>query len=305
MTDRLEDVVLTRPSTGRPGPLDEQLYDLVEARFRRIIRDNPIVGTYVGIHTEDARFGDGSRDALLNELAEEKAHLAAIEAIPPAGLSQSARFERDLEIHNLRLAIFDIETGRIWERRSTALDAIGDGLFLIFAQDFAPLPERLDSIAGRLEEIPAYLEQSKTRATVPQVRLWQRLEIESADDLPSFFDEILAAGEGLPDPERRRLTKAAEGARSALASYSSWLEASLADGTDDWALGRERYDELVRLRAFDGLDSDAILAIGEEQLRLNREERVAAARELDPDADEASVVDRIKRDHPATFEEAL
>ena len=118
MTDRLEDVVLTRPTTGRPGPLDERLYDLVEARFRRIIRDNPIVGTYVGIHTEDARFGDGSRDALMAELAEEKAHLAAVDAIAAAGVSPSARFERDLEIHNLRLAIFDIETGRIWERRS-------------------------------------------------------------------------------------------------------------------------------------------------------------------------------------------
>ena len=305
MTDRLEDVVLTRPTTGRPGPLDERLYDLIEARFRRIIRDNPIVGTYVGIHTEDARFGDGSRDAIIDELAKEKAHLAAIEAVAPAGLSPSARFERDLELHNLRLAIFDIERGRIWERRSTALDAIGDGLFLIFAQDFAPLPERLDSIAGRLEEIPAYLEQSKTRATVPQVRLWQRLEIESAGDLPSFLDEIVAAGVDLPDADRRRLTTAADGARAALAAYRDWLEGTLDDGTDEWALGRERYDELVSLRAFDGLDSDAILAIGEEQLQLNREKRAAAARELDSGVDEATVVDRIKRDHPATFEEAL
>jgi uncharacterized protein (DUF885 family) len=305
VTDRLEDVVLTRPTTDRPGPLDERLYDLVEARFRRIIRDNPIVGTYVGIHTEDDRLGDASRDAVLEELAQEQAHLAAVAAIQPAGLSATGRVERDLEIHNLRRAIFDIEVGRIWERRSTALDAIGDGLFLIFAQDFAPLPERLESITGRLEDVPEYLEAAKSRAVVPQVRLWQRLEIESAGDLPSFFDEIVAAGAALPDAERRRLARAADGARAALATYSTWLEGTLTDGTDDWALGRERYDELVGLRAFDGLDSDAILAIGEEQLRVNREARVAAARDIDPDVDEATVVDRIKEDHPATFEDAL
>ena len=305
MTDRLEDVVLTRPESARPGPLDERLYDLVEDRFRRIIRANPIVGTYFGIHTEDDRLGDGSRDAVLDELANEKAHLATIEAVAPSGLSPDARLERDLEIHNLRRAVFDIETARIWERRSTALDAIGDGLFLIFAQDFAPLAERLDSIAGRLEAIPAFLEESRTRATVPQVRLWQRLEIESAGDLPSFLDEIIAAGTDLPDAERRRLTKAADGARAALAAYSTWLERTLSEGTEQWALGPEQYDELVGLRAFDGLDSDAILAIGEEQLRLNRDARVTAAREIDPDADEATVVDRIKQDHPATFEEAL
>jgi uncharacterized protein (DUF885 family) len=305
LTDRLEDVVLTRPEAGRPGPLDDKLFDLVEARFRRVIRDNPVVGTYVGIHTEDNRLGDASRDGVLEELGQQKAHLAAIESIDPSGLSQLGRLERDLELHNIRREIFDTETVRTWERRSTALDEIGDALFLVFAQDFAPLPERLDSIAGRLEAVPAFLEESKTRATVPQVRLWQRLEIESAADLPTFLDEIVAAGTGLPGPERRRLTAAAETARRALASYSSWLEQSLADGTDDWPLGRERYDELVGLRAFDGLDADAILAIGEEQREVNHEARVRAAREIDPDSDEATVVDRIKRDHPATFEEAL
>jgi uncharacterized protein (DUF885 family) len=305
VTDRLEDVVLTRPSATRPGPLDERLFDLVETRFRRLVRDNPVLGTYVGIHTEDDRLGDASREALIGELADEKAHLAAVDAIEPAGLSPLGRLERDLEIHNLKRTIFDTETVRTWEQRSTALDTIGDALFLIFAQDFAPLPERLSLLAGRLEAIPEYLEGSKSRATVPQVRLWQRLEIESAADLPSFLDEIVAAGTDLPDLERRRLTSAADKARRAFGSYSAWLEKTLADGDDEWALGSERYDELVSLRAFDGLDSDAILAIGEEQLRLNREARVEAAREIDPSTDEATVVDRIKRDHPATFEEAL
>ena len=306
MPDRLDDVVLTRPQRAPDaGPFDDTFYDLVEARFRRVIRDNPIVGTFLGIHTEDARLGDGSRDAVLEELAAEKAHLAAIEAIDAAGLSRTARFERDLEIHNLRRAIFDTDVVRIWERRSTALDAVGDALFLIFAQDFAPLPERLASIAGRLEAVPAFLDESRSRAAVPQVRLWQRLEIESAGDLPSFLDEILAAAGDLPDVERRRLERADAAARTALDAYTAWLQDSLARGTDEWALGRERYDELVALRAFDGLDADAILAIGEEQLAKNREGRIAAARELDPDADEATVVDRVKSDHPATFEEAL
>ena len=306
MTDRLEDVVLSRPEAARDaGPLDGTLYDLVEARFRRVVRDNPIVGTYLGIHTEDARLGDGSRDAVLAELDAERRHLAAVEAIDSAGLSVAARFERDLEIHNVRRQVFDTDVVRTWERRSTALDTAGDALFLLFASDYAPLPERLDSIAGRLEALPAFLEESKSRATVPQVRLWQRLEIESAGDLPSFLDEIVAAGAGLAEPERRRLTAASDAARTALGAYAGWLEASLASGTDDWALGRERYDELVALRAFDGLDADAILAIGEEQLASNKAARVAAAHEIDPDVDEVTVVDRIKEDHPATFEEAL
>jgi uncharacterized protein (DUF885 family) len=306
MPDRLEDVLLSRPDPAPDaGPLDAHLYDLVEARFRRVVRDNPLVGTYLGLHTEDHRLGDGSRDALLAELAAEKAHLAEVEDLDPVGLSATAQFERDLEIHNLRREIFDTDVVRIWERRSLALDTIGDALFLIFAQDYAPLAERLGAIAGRLEAVPAYLEESRTRAVVPQVRIWQQLEIESAADLPSFLDEILAASSEVAEADRRRLTRASDAARAALGGYLDWLKASLASGTDEWALGRERYDELVTLRAFDGLDADSILAIGEEQLATNRAARVAAAREIDPDAVEASVVDRIKSDHPASFEEAL
>jgi len=207
--DRLDDVPLTRPEAAVPGPLDEQFYDIVERRFRRVIRDNPIVGNYFGIHTEDHRLGDGSRDALLGELADEKAHLAAVEALDPAGLSDDARFERDLELHNLRRVIFDTEVVRTWERRSTALDVIGDALFLLFAQDFAPLEERLSAIASRLEAVPTYLAESRTRAAVPQVRLWQQIEIESVADLPTFLSEIVAAGSRLPDTERRRLERAA------------------------------------------------------------------------------------------------
>jgi uncharacterized protein (DUF885 family) len=270
-----------------------------------VIRDNPIVGTYLGIHTEDGRLGDGSREAVLGELAAERAHVAKVEALDAAGLSAAARLERDLEIHNLRRAIFDVDVVRTWERRSTALDTVGDALFLLFAQDYAPLPVRLDSIASRLEAMPRFLDESRTRAVVPQVRLWQRLEIESAADLPAFFNEIVAAGSDLPTTESKRLRAAADRATSALKDYTTWLDASLKSGTDDWVLGRERYDELVGLRAFDGLDADAILAIGEEQLASNKAARVAAAREIDPDAPETDVIDRIKDDHPATFEEAL
>ncbi len=303
----LDDLALTRPAPAPDrGPLDDRFYDLVEARFRRIVRDHPDFATFIGIHTEDHRLASGERDAVLAEIAADRAHLATVEAIDPAGLSETARFERDLEIHNLRRDIFDADVQRIWERRSTALDGVGDPLFALFARDFAPLPERLDAISSRLEATPAFLEASKSRAAVPQVRLWQTIEIETAGEIPTLFEEIVAAGEGvLAGAELRRLQAAAARAKTAVAEYRTWLEGTLENGTDDWALGRERYDELVGLRAFDGLDADAILEIGLEQLVTNAEARVAAAREIDPSVDERTVVNRIKEDHPATFEAAL
>ena len=306
MNPALRAAPLSRPAPAPvPGRLDDHLYDLVEDHFRWLIDRNPLIGTYFGIHTEDHRLGDATRDGVLEDIEAERRHLAAVEALADADLSEDARFERDLEIHTTRRSIFDLTEIRTWERRSTALDVIGDGLFLLFAQDYAPLPERLDAIASRLEAVPAFLDESRTRAVVPQVRPWQQLEIESAADLPGFFDEITAAGSDLPDPERRRLEAAAEAARKAISAYAETLKASLDSGSDDWALGRERYDELVALRAFDGLDADAILEVGEDQLEMQKAARLRAAAEIDDRVAEATVIDRLKTDHPATFAEAL
>jgi uncharacterized protein (DUF885 family) len=260
----------------------------------------------MGVHTEDHRLGDGSREAVLGELAAERAHLAVVEAIDPAVLSDVGRVERELELHNVRRSIFDLDVQRTWERRSTAMDAVGDSLFAVFARDFAPLADRLVSLASRIESIPGYLEQHRSRAAVPQVRLWQTLELESAADVPSLLDEIVAAGPGaLADGELRRLTRASERARAAIEDYSGWVRTTLERAVDDWQLGPERYNELIRLRAFDGLDADAILEVGHHQLAENKARRVAAAKEIDPSVDEATVLDRIKRDHAATFAEAL
>ena len=169
--------------------------------------------------------------------------------------------------------------------------------------------ERLDAIASRLEAVPDVPRPSRaTRAVVPQVRAWQELEIESAADLPSFFDEIVdGRSRSLPDAERRRLggrRRHAPGPRSP--TTAPGCRTSLATGTDDWALGRERYDELVGLRAFDGLDADAILEIGERPARDEQGRPDPGGRARSTTArPRPTVIDRIKSDHPATFEEAL
>ena len=270
------------------------------------MRDNPVAATYYGIHDDDDQLGDGGRETILAEVAADREHLSAIEALDDAGLSPAARFERDLEVHNTRRSIFESDELRIWERRSLALDTVGDGLFLLFVRDHAPLAERLDAIAGRLEGVPRHLDEARTRSDRPQVRLWQRIEIESAGQLPLLFDEVVTAGRDVLGPsEQRRLERAASTAAASVELYTTWLEGTLANGVDATGVGRELHDRMVELRAFDGLDADAILALGEQKLAEEREARAAAAREIDPDSDVHEVVARLKADHAGSFTEAL
>jgi uncharacterized protein (DUF885 family) len=302
-----ETIPISRPPRAADaGPLDDRFYELVEARFRRLVAAHPPMATYLGIHVFDDRLGDGSAEAVEGELEAERAHLTAVERLDPEGLSAFVRFERDLEVHNVRRSIFELDAIRLWERRSTAIDTLGDALFSVFARDFAPLPERLAALAARLDGVPRFLAEHRTRARVPQVRLWQQLEIDQAADLPELIEAIVAAGRGtLRDGDQRALEAAAGRAKAALAEYADWLRTTLPGGTDRWALGRETYDALLSLRALDGLTADEILEIGQEQLAIHRAARAAAAREIDPEASEAAVIDRVKGDHPPTFDAAL
>ncbi len=273
-----------------------------------LLHREPVLATYLGIHDQDERLGDMSRAGRLELIEIERRFLADLEALDPAGLSEPNRIERELAMLSARRSLFDGEVHRLWERRVTAGEEIGDAIFLLFVRDFAPLAERLTTIAARLEAAPLALSQVRDRLGDDPVALWLQLELDAVDSLPGFLDVIVAAGQSTfppGDPALARLERAAEGAKGALVDYGEWIGEQLPNAGDDFALGRERLDELIALRAFDGLTTDEILAIGHEQLAINRVARRAAAAEIDPDAPEEEVLARVKGDHPGSFEEAL
>jgi uncharacterized protein (DUF885 family) len=287
---------------------DARLRTLIQDRFDALMATWPSHATYLGIHQHDGRLADLSREAKLADIAAERRFVGALEAIQPLDLGESDRFERDVALHSARLRLFSAEVERGWERRATAAEEVGDSLFLLLARDFAPLPERLDSMTQRLEAVPDALGQARSRMGDRPVRLWNELEVAAAQELPSLTSEIVAAGrEILPrgSTELSRLEAAAKAANAALETYAGWVSEQLAGSTAEVALGRVDFDTLIGLRAFDGLDADDILAIGWEQLETMHAVRQEAGRLIDPGATESEIVDRVKSDGPADFDEAL
>ena len=163
MTDRLEDVVLTRPTRGRArparrAPLRPRRGALPAAHPRQPARRDVPRHPHRGPPARRRH----ARRACSRELADEKAHLAAIEALdagrPVAGRPARAR-PRDPQRRAGRSSTpRSSGPGSAARRRSTRSATPCSSLF---ARDFAPLPERLDAIASRLEAVPAFLEESQ------------------------------------------------------------------------------------------------------------------------------------------------
>ncbi|CAN5831118.1 hypothetical protein BH23CHL8_BH23CHL8_14430 [soil metagenome] len=299
---------ISRQAVTAPRPGDERVTGLVSERFDALMATWPGLATYLGVHQHDGRLADLSREATEADMGAEAAFISALDGVAHESLSAHAGFERDVALHAARLRLFMAEVHREWERRASAVDEVGDGLFMLLARDFAPLRERLDPMTDRLEAAPAALRRVRDRLGPRPVRLWNEMEIAAAGGLPTLINEVVAAGRAVwsdGQPELRRLERAAEATRAALADYTAWLTSRLAGAVDEFALGAPDLDRLIALRAFDGLASDDILAIGTEQLAAQHRARREAAAEIDPHADEAEVMEGVKRDGPADFEAAL
>src|SRR3989304_2606347 len=87
---------LAVPDEMTPAPLDARLEALAAARFEAVLRRNPVLATFMGRHAADDRLGDLSPEGVERDLAEVRTYIADLEALAPAGLSASARFERQL-----------------------------------------------------------------------------------------------------------------------------------------------------------------------------------------------------------------
>lgn len=292
--------------TMAPSDADARFDRTIDRWFRDQLAMRPETATHFGIHDHDGDLSPGGRDAVDEEVAFFRRTIDELSAIDASELSNERALDRDLAIHQARLGLYWQTEYRTWAGSSGGAGHIGEALFPLFTRDFAPLSDRMESIASRLESAPRYLLETRDRVTDP-VRLWTEIDIESTQMLPGFLDTILAASrsERADRALDARLTKAVEATTAALEEHAAWLRDDvLPRAHADWKAGPERYEEMVRLRELEAT-GDEILAVGEELLVSEHAAREALLPEIDPGASASEVADLVKNDHAGTFAQSL
>ena len=127
-------------------------------------------------------------------------------------------------------------------------DEIGDGLFLLMANDRREPAERLTDIRSRLEAIPAYLDRLFERLDRPVAR-WVNIEMEKVDAMPDLLRATVAFAEEAGWPERTALEGAANTAQEALERYRGRLGAL--ETTRQIHIGEDATRRLVALRGIE------------------------------------------------------
>jgi uncharacterized protein (DUF885 family) len=292
--------------TMAPSDADARFDRTIDRWFRDQLAMRPEVATFFGLHEHDGDLSSGGRDAVDEEIEFYRRTIDELSAIDPSELTDERALDRDLAIHQARLGLYWQSEYRTWAGSSEAASHIGESIFPLFTRDFAPLADRLTSIASRLEAAPRYVAETRERVTEP-VRLWAEIDLKSTEMLPGFLDTVLAAArsEAVDEAIVNRLTAAVEDANGALAEHAAWLRDDvLPRASADWKAGPERFAEMVRLRELEA-DGDEILAVGEELLGTEKAAREALLSEIEPGGTAEEVADVVKDDHAATFAESL
>jgi uncharacterized protein (DUF885 family) len=284
---------------------DARFNRTVERWFRSLLTLDPEEATYVGIHDHDHRLSNGTREHVEEQAAFHRAAMDEMERFPADDLSADRALDRELVIHESRLALHQLTERRQWAGSTQGAEHIGNALFPIFTRDYAPLPDRLEAIAARLEAGPQYLAETRTRVDAP-VALWVEIDIEGSRSLPDFLDSIVSVARSEPVDEAiaRRVEAAADGLRAALDEHLAWLRDLLPRADRPWQTGPEGFEQLVALRRLEATP-DEILAVGERMLADESAARDAICAEIDPTLSPAEVGDLIKDDHPDTFPAAI
>jgi uncharacterized protein (DUF885 family) len=277
-------------------------------RFRRLAEDylddlarrRPDIATELGDHRFDDQLPDRGAAALDAERRGLDEFAARLTAIDHGGLDRESRVDAAVLGNDVARRLFEIEELRehTW---NPLLANPGQALYMLLARDYAPLPDRLRSLAGRLAAVPDSLAAARAAlGQMPKVHLETAIaqfggtiglvteEVNAAlRQAANGGAVITSAGAAATAAVIAEVENARPAALAALAEHRDWLAARLAGddpeaggaGFADPRLGRAMFGRKLSLALSAAADADAILDRAEEDLERITDEitEVAAA----------------------------
>jgi uncharacterized protein (DUF885 family) len=280
-------------------------------RFRRLAEDylddlarrHPDTATELGDHRFDDQLPDHGAAALDAERRGLDEFAARLTAIDHARLDRELRVDAAILGNDVARRLFEIEELR--EHTWNPLRANpGQAIYTLLARDYAPLPDRLRSLAGRLAAVPGSLAAARAAlGPMPKVHLETAIA-QFGGTIGLVTEEVdaalrQAANAGSAGGVITEVEAARPAALAALAEHRDWLSARL-DGDDpaaggtgyaDPRLGRDLFARKLSLTLSAASDADAILARAEDDLERLTDEIGEVAADLGGEPRE--VLDRI------------
>ena len=290
----------TGADSERAAPATEAWQDFLGRTIDGFFRLNPEFAVGQGRHEYDGQLPDWSGTGLANSVSFLRSTLAAAEAFDPERLTDEQRFERDYLMAVVRGQLFWLTTAD-FPRTNPAFYVGSLDPSVYVTRPYAPPEQRLRAYIAYLRNVPRAAQQIRANLRAP---------------LPLSFIDYGKAGFGgfaeyyrgdgkrafaeVRDPALQRdLTSASDAAARAMAGLADWLESERPRATQNFALGAERFAQMLRDTEMVDTPLPELEAIGRADLERNRQALRDACARYAPGATIPACMERMNANKPA------
>ena len=234
---------------------------------------HPTYATLDGVHAHDDLLEDLSRHAIDSEAHALAGYLRRLDEIAQDGLTPVERVEHRMLTSNLQGRMFDLEVVRPWERNPQFYsDLIASSLAGQTLFSHAPVAERARRVLSKLRQTPRLIQAARDNIKEPP-GIFIKVGIETMKGALKFIDdELPRAFADLDDMHLLGdLADAQTEASHAVGGFVQELEAMGPKARASFRLGRDRFEQKLRLEEGVALPVDRLLAIAMRELRATQE----------------------------------
>src|SRR5215470_1682417 len=251
----------------------EPLPHFVDDLLGYLHETHPTHATLDGVHTHDDLLEDISRHGIDSEARALAGYLRRLDEINRDALTPIEILERQMLTEHLQGRMFELEAVRTWERNPQfysdllASSLAGQTLF-----SHAPAPERARRVLSKLRQTPRLIQAARDNVKEPP-GIFVKVGIETMKGALKFIDEELPRAFADIDDLHLLgdLADAQTEASHAVGAYIQELEESGPKARASFRLGRDKFEQKLRLEEGVSVPIERLLAIATRELRATQE----------------------------------
>jgi uncharacterized protein (DUF885 family) len=286
------------PSISIAG--DAEFSQLADEYLGGYLSWRPQLGTSLGLHEYDGKLTDYSASSLDSELARLKSFEQRLARMDRNLLSTQAGYDYRILLSAIRREIFGFVQMNTYSQNPMAYASALD-VNIYIKRDFAPLEDRVHSITAILNQAPRLIAAAKANLAESLPRPQVETAIEQANGAADFLSKDLV--EALKGVTNQTLMAEFDAANrqavSEMRAYAAYLkQQKLPKSNQRYALGREKYVQMLRQGEMITAPPEELLEIGSRELARQQAAFAQAARDIDPTRKPMEVFQAIQKDHP-------
>jgi uncharacterized protein (DUF885 family) len=240
-----------------------QFYSHADTVIDRLARFDPVWATKTGIHAFDSLLADYSPKNVRDFIAYLNGEEKYLSQIDTAGWTIDQKIDLRLLTANIKSWHFDLEMFPYWKKAPYVYsDQCLNGIYYLALRDFAPMPDKLPSLMGRLRRIPDICRIGKANLTDP-VPIFIEMTIEAIDEGIALIKDVSNTYADSFADHSAQIIVARDSAIASLRDFNAHI-VTLKDGaTGSAAIGRENLEFMLRRIHLLNIGPDSLLRLGE------------------------------------------